>query len=384
MLARSRVWIGAGEDAELRRRHGQRAAAAQRVVEENPGAAEQRGVHLVQRLDAGDLVDHPQLQMVLQVLADARLVEHHRNAELLRAARPGPTPDSSSVWIEPIEPADRITSPRQRATFTAPFCRKRTPTARLPSNSTRSTRQPVSSRRFCRVERGLEKAARRRPAPAELLVDVIGRRAFVVAGVEIVDALDAGLLGRGAERVEQVPAHARMLDPPFAAGGVMLACAEEMVLVLLEHRQHVVPAPAGEAELAPVVVVGGLAAHVDHGVDRRRAADHLAARIVQRAAVEAGHRFGLEHPVRARIADGEQIADRDVEPDPVVAAAGFEHQHAVVRIGRQPIRQHAAGRARADDDVVVFAFERCVATSAMTVLLMHVSLAARRQRVTIA
>src|SRR6185437_16231819 len=42
------------------------------------------------------------------------------------------------------------------------------------------------------AERGLEKSARRRPAPSELLVDVIWRRAFIVAGVEIVDAPNAG------------------------------------------------------------------------------------------------------------------------------------------------------------------------------------------------
>ena len=81
--------IGARDDAELRRRHGQRAAAAQRIVEENLGAAEHRRVHLVQRLDARHLVDHPQLQMVLQVLADARLVQHDRNSEL-RELRGGP------------------------------------------------------------------------------------------------------------------------------------------------------------------------------------------------------------------------------------------------------------------------------------------------------
>ena len=108
-----------------------------------------------------------------------------------------------------------------------------------------------------------------------------------------------------------------------------------------------------------MVVVGRLAAHVDHGVDRRRAADHLAARIGEAAAVEARLRLGLEHPVRARIADREQIADRNVEPDPVVAAAGFQQQHALAGIGGQPVGQHAAGRARADDDVVVFAFDRC-------------------------
>ena len=88
-----------------------------------------------------------------------------------------------------------------------------------------------------------------------------------------------------------------------------------------------------------------------------RAADHLAARIVQRAAVEPRLGLGLEHPVGARIADREQVADRDVKPDPVVLAAGFEQQHAVLRVGREPVGQHAAGRARADDDVVVLAFD---------------------------
>ena len=107
-----------------------------------------------------------------------------------------------------------------------------------------------------------------------------------------------------------------------------------------------------------MIVIGGLAAHIDHGVDRRRAADHLAARIIEAAAVEARLRLGLEAPVRARIADREQIADRNVKPDPIVAAAGFEDEHALVGVGGQPVGQQAAGRARADNDVIVFAFDR--------------------------
>ncbi len=106
-----------------------------------------------------------------------------------------------------------------------------------------------------------------------------------------------------------------------------------------------------------MIVVGGLAAHIDHGVDRRRAADHLAARIIQAASVEARLRLGLEHPVRARIADGEQVADRNVKPDPIVAAAGFEDQHALAGVGRKPVGEQAAGRTRADDDVIVVAFD---------------------------
>ena len=44
---------------------------------------------------------------------------------------------------------------------------------------------------------------------------------------------------------------------------------EEMILVLLEIGQHVVPAPAGQSKLAPMIIVGRLAPHVDHGIDRR-------------------------------------------------------------------------------------------------------------------
>ena len=183
------------------------------------------------------------------------------------------------------------------------------------------------------AEHRLEKAARRRPAPPALLVDMEDARALVVAGVEIGDRLDAGLAGGVAERVEDVPAHARRLDAPFAADRMRIAGPEEMILVPPEERQHVVPAPAGEPELAPVIVVRRLPAHIDHGVDGGGASDHLAAGIVETAAVEPFLRLGLEHPVRARIADGEEIADRDVEPDPVVHAAGFEQQHAHSCIG---------------------------------------------------
>ncbi len=151
--------------------------------------------------------------------------------------------------------------------------------------------------------------------------------------------------------------HPWRLDPQLAADRVRRAGPEEVILVALEQRQHVVPAPAGEPELAPVIVIGGLAAHVDHGVDGRAAADHLAARVGQAAAVEALLRLGAEHPVGARIADGEQIADRNVEPDPIVAAAGLEQQHAHAGIGGEPVGQQAAGRAGADDDVVELALD---------------------------
>src|SRR6266404_4877337 len=141
-----------------------------------------------------------------------------------------PTPESFKICTEPIAPAARMTSPRARADLIAPFCRQRAATARVPSNSIRSTRQLSSRRRLARLSTGLRKA-------------------------------------RAADRVR-------------------VARTKKMVLVPAEERQHVIGSPAGKPELAPMVIVRGLPAHVDHGVDGGRAADHLAARIVEAAAVE--------------------------------------------------------------------------------------------------
>jgi len=182
--------------------------------------------------------------------------------------------------------------------------------------------------------------------------------AFVVAGVEVVDGRNAVLVCRLLEGVKNFPAEARILDAPLPASSVVPAF-QEVIDVLPEIGPHVLPRPSGQAELAPIVIVGRLAEHVDHTVYGRRAAYHLAARIVEAAAVEPWLRFGLEQPVGARISDREQIADWNVKPDPVVVAARFQQQHAIGGVGGQPVGQHAAGRTGAHDYVVKFAFDWC-------------------------
>ena len=72
--------IRAREGTELRRRHGQRPAPAHRIIDRHTRTVEQRLVGLVQCGDAKYLVDHTQLQMILQILANPFFVEHRRNA----------------------------------------------------------------------------------------------------------------------------------------------------------------------------------------------------------------------------------------------------------------------------------------------------------------
>jgi hypothetical protein len=73
--------IRTGEDAELRGRHGQRPATAERIIEPHHAAPDQIVIGFVQRTYAKDLVDRALLQMVLQIPTHAGLVEHDVNAE---------------------------------------------------------------------------------------------------------------------------------------------------------------------------------------------------------------------------------------------------------------------------------------------------------------
>ena len=68
--------VRAGEQTKLRGRHGERAAAEERVVERHVRAPEAGAIGGVERLDARDLVDEAKLEVILQVLADAGPVEH--------------------------------------------------------------------------------------------------------------------------------------------------------------------------------------------------------------------------------------------------------------------------------------------------------------------
>src|SRR5262249_59746615 len=79
--------IRAREQPELRGRHRERPAAKERIVESHARAADERTIGLVEGLGARDLVDEPKLEVILQVVADASLVEHDRNAEALQLAR---------------------------------------------------------------------------------------------------------------------------------------------------------------------------------------------------------------------------------------------------------------------------------------------------------
>ena len=166
------------------------------------------------------------------------------------------------------------------------------------------------------------------PSPAFALIHLEIVAALVVATGEVLHRRDTCLIGGLAKRVENLPRNAQSLDAPLAARAVKIAGAAMVIFHALVQRQHVVPAPAGISQRRPAVIVLALAAHVDHSVDRRTAPEHAPAGIAQLAPVQAGIRRRLEHPVRSRVADAVEIADRDVDPVPVIRPPGLQQQHA--------------------------------------------------------
>ncbi len=203
---------------------------------------------------------------------------------------------------------------------------------------------------------GMQERVGHRPATAAPLVDVKVRAAGVVTPVELLDGGDAGLGGRGLPGVQDLPTHPGPLDGNLPGRAVPLIGPAEVVFQFLVDGEGLagpVPQPSiVTGGLGPQFVIACLPAHVDHGVDRRAAAEHAAPRVVNAAAGQARIGLGRKAPVGAGVGDGVQIADRHLDPEPVVFAARLDQQHPVLRVGAEPIGEQTARAARSHDDVV--------------------------------
>ena len=175
------------------------------------------------------------------------------------------------------------------------------------------------------------------------------------AGRQVVDVLavfEAEFLRRLDDRLTRRRPLAHRRGRQKAGAAVQFAVLALPALGLLEIGQHVVPAPAAIAELRPMIEILGLAADVDQPVDRRRAAEHAAARIRDRPPGGAGIGLGLEPPGQRRMVEQFHEPDRDVDQRVPVAPAGLDQDDPHRRVLGQPVGQHAPGRAGADDHVI--------------------------------
>ena len=192
-------------------------------------------------------------------------------------------------------------------------------------------------------------------APAAALVHrhVHGAQAFLAVAVHVFGARITGLLAGFNEGV---------VERVFAgAGGHMQGPTVAPVVVpalgpcfgLAEVGQAVGIRPVLQSGVRrPALVVHGVAADVDHAVDRGRAAQHPPARAVHGAVVHEGLGLGVVVPVVLVVGQRVGKGRWHVDEDAFVAGAGFEQQHRHLGVLGQAVGQHTAGRTGAHDDVV--------------------------------
>ena len=105
--------------------------------------------------------------------------------------------------------------------------------------------------------------------------------------------------------------------------------------------------PALAAALAPAVVVGRGAAHVDQAVEGTGATEHLAARLVGGAVVQGGDRLAFEFPVVAGMVVELVVAEGDVDPRVAIASPRLEQKHGIApRFGQPRGDRTARGEER--------------------------------------
>ena len=179
-------------------------------------------------------------------------------------------------------------------------------------------------------------------AEALLLFAVVVGRHRIAAGL---GGFEPGLVERvlglgelGAERSLTAAIRVGTVLPGFAAP---------------EIGQHVRIGPAARTLLRPAVVVASIAARIGHDVDRRRSAQDLAAHGLDAPSVEIRLGIGFVAPIEHAVFVHAAHAERDVNVRVPVAAAGLEQKHIRGAVLRQPVSQYTAGRAGANDDVIV-------------------------------
>src|SRR5210317_1065064 len=75
--------------------------------------------------------------------------------------------------------------------------------------------------------------------------------------------------------------------------------------------------------VCPVLIISRLATQIQHRINTRTTAEHLATGITQLPAIQTYIRFGLVHPVSALITNTVEIADRYMNPVVVILTTRF-------------------------------------------------------------
>ena len=332
-------------------RPGEGAAARQQVLQPHLRQAEHAVLAAVQAQRLVEAIDHPGLQVVLQVAAHLGAVGHHGNAVLRQVLGRADARQQQQVRRVDGAAAEDDLAHRLHAMGGAVALHGHARGA-AGGGGHAGGQRAGDDREVGARHRRLQIGAGGGPAQPVARGGLRAADAFLGRAVEVVVAGNTGLHRRLDEGFYQGVVVAEVADGERAALAAQFGARALIVLAQLEVGQHVLEVPAGAALLAPLLEILALAADVDQAVQGGRAAQHPAARPDQPAVVQVGLRLGQVVPAQRRVVHGLGVADRQVNPGVGVAVAGFQQQHAHAGVLAEPGGDDATGAAGADDDVV--------------------------------
>ena len=341
---------GKPEAAGLEQRRGHRPLPR----EEKPQTRRQRPVpfgDIVIGMVAGTFGDGVEIQMILQIAADPRQIQHHRHADRPQMLR---RPDARQHQ----QPGRVDRARRQHHLALGPQHRRSAGGGDFHPDRPAGLDHDASDQNACphgqigppprRLQIGRGGGGAAGIAHGHLIV----ADALLPLAVEVMIVGNAEFLRRPQEGFRDRQRIDRDRHAERSACGVIGILEALVILRPLEIRQHIGIGPAGAALLiGPAIIIGGIAARVDLRVDRRSPADDLGLRIPDHAPAQMALRHGgiapggdaLGHLGKTR---------RHGEIWMPVAAARLQQQHADIRVFRQPPGQRATGRASPHDDII--------------------------------
>src|SRR5258705_4846222 len=239
--------------------------------------------------------------MILEVLADARELVDHADAVLLQFVRRADAGKQQELRRTESAPAEDHLAARFRGLI-APLPVIAHTRRALAVEDNPGCRRAGDDGQIRPVHHRMQIGGRGRATFAILVAapelgDLIKAGAFLFRSVEIIVATDLVFRASIDEGVGDRPRAALVGDAQRPVAAVQIIGAALIAFGALELGKNMVPRPAVAAKGGPIVVIGAVTADVDHSVDRTRATECLAPRLIAAAAVEAWlwHRF--EGPV---------------------------------------------------------------------------------------
>ena len=187
--------IGAEESAGIAGAHGERALAVERIAQADAELAHHAGDVVVERDRPRAAIDQAGLQMVLQILADAVQIVHHRDAEALQQRRRARRRRAAELRRCDGAGGEDDLAVGARAPSLA-LMLEHDADGFAASNSTRVGQRGGDHAQIGPLARRAQIADRRAAAPAAPRRGLEIAGAFLTRAVEIVVARNAGLLGR--------------------------------------------------------------------------------------------------------------------------------------------------------------------------------------------